>query len=143
MCSIIPFNNYIFASSISLHNQLKHKTMKKTLTISVIAGCILLMSAFGVSAAVPAGKASKVSKEQVRNEITRNISCPDFVAENSAANDVKAIVQVNESGKVTITDINSGNPKLLDYVAAQLENMTVKNVTGTEKFILTVHFRVE
>jgi len=117
--------------------------MKNTFTLSIVTGCLLLMGTFGVSAANLTEKANKVSKEKVRNEIIRNIGCPEYVQENSAVNDIKVIVEVDKNGKVTITDINSGNPRLLDYVAAQLENMTVKNVTGPERFILTVHFRVE
>ncbi|HLP21496.1 MAG TPA: hypothetical protein VK174_14385 [Chitinophagales bacterium] len=84
----------------------------------------------------------KANKENVRREIIRSITCPDFVTENSEANDVKALVAVDESGKVTLYEINSANPELKKYVVNTLKEMKLKSCTPTEKFVLVVKFRV-
>jgi len=116
--------------------------MKKTITTSALfIGYFILMSTFGIIAAVP-GHIEKAAKESVRREIIRNISCPSFITENSEANDVKAIVSVDETGKVNLFEINSANPELTEYVRHTLTEMKIKNAIPTEKFILTIKFRV-
>src|SRR5437868_4422199 len=101
--------------------------MKKTITTTaIITGYFFLMSSLGIIAAVP-GNIQKTAKETVRREIIRNISCPDFITENSEANDVKALVSVDETGKVSLHEINSANPELKDYVVTRLKEMKIKN----------------
>ena len=117
--------------------------MKSTIKNSaLIIGYFMLVSALGIIAAVPV-KVEKAAKEKVRKEIIKNIACPDYVKENSVANDVKAMVSVNEDGKVNLHEINSANIRLRNYVENVLKEMTVKNTPAIEKFILTVRFRVE
>jgi|ERR1043165_1409457 uncharacterized protein YuzE len=115
--------------------------MKKTITNTLIAGSFLLMSTFAVMAAAP-GNIEKAAKENVRREIIRNINCPEFVTENTDANDVKALVSVDETGKVTLYEINSANQQLKSYVANTLKGMKIKNGDAVEKFVLVVKFRV-
>ena len=142
MSCIIPFYEYIFASSSSLLNNIKNKTMKKSITTTAfIIGYFILMSTFGIIAAVP-GNVEKVAKENVRREIIRNITCPEFVTENTQANDVKALVSVDENGNVNLLEINSANTELKNYVANTLKEMKIKNAVPTEKFVLVVKFRV-
>jgi hypothetical protein len=107
-----------------------------------IIGYFMLAGALGIIAAVPV-KVEKAAKENVRREIMKNIVCPAYVQDNTAANDVKAMVSVNDQGKVSLHEINSANIRLRNYVEDVLENMTVKNTRAIEKFILTVKFRVE
>lgn len=117
--------------------------MKKTITTTaIIIGYFILMSTLGIIAAVP-GNVQQHAKEAVRNQIIRSITCPDFITENSPANRVKAIVKVDETGKVTVDEINSANPQLSQYVLNQLQGMQVKNTGEAEKFVLLVNFKVE
>jgi hypothetical protein len=116
--------------------------MKKTIANTIlITGYFTLMITFGIIAAVP-GNVEKTAKENVRREIIRNITCPDFVTENSEANDVKALVSVDENGKVNLYEINSANPQLKKYVENTLKQMKMKNAMPTEKFVVVVKFRV-
>lgn len=116
--------------------------MKKTFTkTAVIALYFMLMANLGVIAAVPA-TANKNAKEAVRREIIRNISCPEFITNDSEANQVKAIVEVSETGVVNIDEINSANPQLQNYVIGQLQNMKVTGTGTTEKFVLVIKFKV-
>ncbi len=116
--------------------------MKKTITTSLfITTYFLLMSAFGIIAAVP-GNVEKAAKENVRREIMRNITCPDFVNTNTEVNDVKALVSVDKNGKVSLYEINSGNAELKTYVEKTLKEMNLKSVVPTEKFVIVVKFRV-
>ena len=88
------------------------------------------------------GSFSIASKETLRREMIRNITCPDFVTENTPANDVKALVSVDESGNVTLHEINSANPELKAYVIKRLKEMKLNNNIGSEQFVLVVKFRV-
>ncbi|MFM2307686.1 MAG: hypothetical protein RLZZ367_2355 [Bacteroidota bacterium] len=89
------------------------------------------------------GSLSIASKETLRREMIRNITCPDFVTENTPANDVKALVSVDENGSITLHEINSANPELKAYVIKRLKEMKLKNSVASEKFVLLVKFRVE
>ncbi len=116
--------------------------MKKTITTTLfITTYFLLMSTFGIIAAVP-GNVEKAAKENVRREIMRNITCPEYVTENNEANEVKAIVSVDEKGKVSLYEINSANTQLKNYVEQSLKEMNLKTAVPTEKFVLVVKFRV-
>lgn len=116
--------------------------MKKRMTTTLfITTYFLLMSTFGIIAAVPGG-VEKAAKENVRKEIMRNITCPEYVTENTEANDVKAIVSVDEKGKVSLYEINSANQQLKNYVEQTLKQMNLKTELPTEKFVLVVKFRV-
>ncbi|MFN8287234.1 MAG: hypothetical protein U0V74_10795 [Chitinophagales bacterium] len=85
---------------------------------------------------------AKNLKETFRREIIGKITCPDFVTENSEANDVKAIVSVNGSGRITVFEIYSGNEELKQYAAQQLQNMKLTSTGDNEKFVLVIKFRV-
>jgi hypothetical protein len=98
------------------------------------------MSSLGIIAAVP-GNIQQNAKESVRREIIRNIACPDFVSNDSETNQVKAIVEVDENGNVNVSDINSSNEQLKDYVVEQLHNLKVKSSGTTEKFVLVIKFK--
>lgn len=116
--------------------------MKKTFkTSAILVSYFLLMCTFGIIASVPAN-VNSAAKEQMRKEIANQIICPAFVTENSELNEVKAIVQVDETGKVKVLEINSGNPLLKDYVVTELNKMKIKNPATTEQFVLVIKFRV-
>jgi hypothetical protein len=134
-----------------LHSQLiciaHHKTQnheKDNYSSSFIIGYFILMSSLGIIAAAP-GTAQKSTREKdrVRREIVNSISCPSFVTENSPANRVTAIVNVDEAGIVSVSEINSANPQLSSYVIGQLQNMKVKTTGLAEKFVLVVNFKVD
>ena len=116
--------------------------MKKSIhTFTLIIGGLLLAGSMGVMSSAPA-HAQKAAKENVRREVIRNISCPDFVTENNEANDVKALVSVDENGHIHLHEINSANPELKSYVIKTLKEMKMKDTTPTGKFVLVVKFRV-
>jgi AICAR transformylase/IMP cyclohydrolase PurH len=116
--------------------------MKKTfLTSAILLGYFMLMSTFGIIASVPAN-VNSAAKEQIRKEISSQIICPSFVTENSELNDVKAIVRVDETGKVNVLEINSGNEQLKEYVITELGKMKIKNPATTDEFVLVIKFRV-
>ncbi len=113
----------------------------KVAVTGITAGYLFLMSSLGIIAAVP-GNTQKTARENIRREIIRNITCPEFVTETSEANDVKALISVDETGRITIHEMNSANPKLRNYVEETLNKMKVKNTIPTEKFVLVVKFVV-
>lgn len=116
--------------------------MKKSITTTAIVTTLLLLTSFALNASNHA-QIQKNAKEIVRREIIRNISCPDFIETNDVTNQVKAIVQVDESGAVSVEEINSGNPRLMSYVKEQLQNMKLKSAVGqAQKFVLVINFKV-
>lgn len=101
----------------------------------------LVVSSLGIIAAVP-HSVKKSAKENVSREIMQNISCPSFVTENSETNNVKALISVDETGKITLHEINAADPKLKEYVTGTLNEMKIKNTIPTGKFALVVNFLV-
>lgn len=106
-----------------------------------MAGALILSNSTSLMATAPETM-EKAAKENVRREIVRQISCPDFVTDNSIANDVKALVSVDEQGKITVHEINSANVALRQYVVNTLKEMKIKNGEAVGPFILIVKFRV-
>jgi hypothetical protein len=114
--------------------------MKKTITTTSLIAALLFMSSFALNA-TNHRQIEKNAKESVRREIIRNISCPDFIEGDDATNQVKAIVQIDEKGNVSVQDINSANPRLISYVKEQLQNMKVSSLGQTQKFVLVINFK--
>ena len=115
---------------------------KSTLAAAILTGFLLMASAIGGIASVP-GNIQKTAHESVRREIVRNITCPSFITENSEANQIRAVVSVDETGKVKVEQINSANAQLKDYVFAQLQNIKIRNAGTTDKFVLIVKFKAD
>lgn len=116
--------------------------MKKNITTTALVAAILLLTSFALSASNKASIA-KNAKETVRREIVRNINCPDFIEQNDVTNQVKALVNVDQDGTVSVEEINSGNPRLITYVKEQLQNMKLKSVVGEpQRFVLVINFKV-
>jgi flagellar biosynthesis protein FliP len=116
--------------------------MKRTTkTIALTFSLFMLIST--LTFAGDPGNMAVASKETLRREMIRNITCPDFVTENTPANDVKALVSVDENGTITLHEINSANPQLKAYVIKRLKEMKLNNSITSEKFVLVVKFRVE
>ena len=114
--------------------------MKKTITTTAVVIALLLLSSFALNATNQAS-IQKNAKESVRREIIRNISCPDFIEGDDVTNQVKAIVQVDDNGNITVQEINSANPRLISYVKEQLQNMKVSRSNMTQKFVLVINFK--
>lgn len=115
--------------------------MKKSIQTIALAFSMLILFSTITFASQP-GNLSLANKETLRREMIRNITCPDFVTENTPANDVKALVSVDENGSITLHEINSANPELKAYVIKRLKEMKIKNSITSEKFVLVVKFRV-
>ncbi len=114
--------------------------MKKTITTTALLSVLLLMSSFALNTANHR-QIAKSAKESVRREIIRSITCPDFIEGDNPANQVKAVVEIDNDGNISIDDINSGNPRLISYVKDQLQNMKVKSLGQTQKFVLVINFK--
>jgi hypothetical protein len=120
-------------------------TGKKTIATIFITTALVIAFEFGAIATAFGNTIGieKSAKENVRREIIRHITCPDFITVNSEANDVKALVSVDEQGNITVYEINAANPELKKYVANTLKEMKMKNAEATDKFVLVVKFRVD
>lgn len=102
---------------------------------------LALMSTLGIMAAVPR-QVEKTANEQVRTEIVRQINCPDFIKENSDANNVEAVISVDTNGKIIVYSIHSENDEAGQYVTQTLHRMKMPEQINTGKFALLVKFRV-
>ncbi|MBL0309528.1 MAG: hypothetical protein IPP77_07600 [Bacteroidetes bacterium] len=111
----------------------------KISTIAIITTYFLLMGTLGIIASVP-NQVSKASKEHVRREIIRNISIPRMMSEGTDITEVKAVVNVDESGRVRVEDVQSSNQELKNYMLNQLQDISIKNVANSERIILIVRF---
>ncbi len=109
--------------------------MKKAFTISIMTGYLLLMGALGVAAGIG-------NKNQVRAAVKQEIVHTIYVANynSNRAAEIKATVKVDESGKVSVSEISSSSEILKQYVVYQLEKMTIQHVTGPETFKLLIRF---
>jgi hypothetical protein len=114
--------------------------MKKTITTTVLVSALLFMSSFVLNA-TNRHQIEKNAKESVRREIIKNITCPDFIEGDDASNQVKAIVEIDGQGNVSVQDINSANTRLISYVKDQLQNMKVSSLGQTQKFVLVINFK--
>jgi len=114
--------------------------MKAQFVILLFA--VLLLTGNLGAKAIPTQPVKKDVKEKVRLEIAKSITCPDFIEENDVINQVKAIVEVDDNGRVKVLEINSANSQLKDYVSSRLENLAVKNPGQSQKFILLIRFVV-
>lgn len=112
---------------------------KKMTTTFIITAYLLMMGTLGIIASVP-GQVSKASKEKVRREIIRNISLPRAISEGKDITEVKALVNVDENGKVSVENVQSSNLELRNYVINQLQDASIKNVSAPEKFVLLIRF---
>jgi hypothetical protein len=115
--------------------------MKKEFKTLALIAAILVAGIFTANA-TNNGNVEKNAKESARREIIRNITCPEFVQENSPTNQVKAVVSVDEKGNVKVEEINSANTQLKAYVIDQLQNMKIKSTGQSQKFVLVINFQV-
>ena len=119
--------------------------MKKEFKTIALIAAILVAGIFTANATNNGNvekNAEKNAKESARREIIRNITCPEFVQENSPTNQVKAVVSVDEKGNVKVEEINSANTQLKAYVIDQLQNMKIKSTGQSQKFVLVINFQV-
>lgn len=110
----------------------------KFLTTLLVTG-FALVSCNTVMAADP-GKMHEAAKNSLRTEISQQIACPAFVTTNSDDNNVAAIVQVTETGKIEVLEISTLNPELKNYVVAELSKIRV-SYEQTGPFRLVIKFR--
>lgn len=110
----------------------------------VIAGittaCFMFLSMLGMAA--EPGAVNLANKENLKKEISQNITCPDFVTGNSDENNVTAVINVDSKGAINIEAISSPNPELKNEVIKQLSHMRLANKIPTGPFALVVKFRV-
>lgn len=114
---------------------------KKIITTATFIAYFAMMSTLEVIASAPAN-VSSAAKEKLRREISSQISCPLFVTSNSEVNNVRAVVQVTEQGKVSVLEISSANEELKDYVVKELSKIKISHPGITEQFVLIIKFRV-
>lgn len=111
------------------------------ISILIMTSYLVLMLTLGIVAAVPS-RVEQAAKEQLRTEIVRQISCPDFIKENSEANYVEAVISVDTMGHIVLHSINSKNPEAQNYVSQTLRGIKMPGHAPTDKVTLLVKFRV-
>lgn len=107
---------------------------------AIITACFMLLSTLGMAA--EAGTLSKANRENLKREISQNITCPDYVTSNSDENNVTAVINVDSMGSINIEAISSPNAELKNEVIKQLSQMRLANKIPTGPFALVVKFRV-
>ena len=108
---------------------------------NLLIGLAMLLS-LGINTSLAGAPTTEKSNSvsSIRSEIISNISAPSFLTQNNSANDVKAVVQINENGNLLVHEISSDNPMLKNYVMVSLKNMKV-NRNASEKFVVLIHFK--
>jgi hypothetical protein len=104
---------------------------------------VLIILAFTYSAF--AGTPGKMeAREMVKAGIMNKIECPDFITHNGSANYVRAMVEVNSDGELTISDISAGSPELKQYILNRLNNTKVlyNQPVDADKFVLIIKFQI-
>lgn len=152
MYCIIPANEYIFALSINWLNPIiiimdtkaTYKQGKKIYgsPIRMVMAMLLFTS---ISVSVLANEPGKFeAREEVKQQIVNKIPCPEFVTDNSPANYIRAIVQVDEQGNLSLTDVNAGTPQLKEYVLNRLDKsrLYLDHMLSPDKFILIIKFQI-
>lgn len=107
----------------------------------VMAFLLFTLISFGAFA----GEPDKLeAREEVKQQIVNKVPCPEFVTYNGPANYIRAIVEVDAQGNLTLTDINAGSPQLKDYIMGKLDNSRVHlgRVLSPDKFILIIKFQI-
>ena len=125
----------------------KHIMRLRAIVIAtIITASFIVLSLSGMAAEPNKETAPKtaamLNREKVKAEISRNIPFPTFVTSNSAANEVRAIVDVDSNGLVNVQDISTANPEMKNYITKQLNNMQLENRIPTGPFVLVLKFRV-
>ncbi len=110
------------------------------LIAAIITACFTLLSTFGMAA--EPGAVNLVNKENLKKEISQNITCPDYVTGNSDENNVTAVINVDSKGTINIEAISSPNAELKNEVVKQLSQMRLANKIPTGPFALVVKFRI-
>lgn len=125
----------------------KHIVRLRAIFIAaIITACFVVASLSGMAAEpnkeAAAKTAAVLNRDKVKAEISRNIPFPTFVTSNSAANEVRAIVDVDSNGIISVQQIDSANPEMKNYISKQLGNMQLENRIPTGPFVLVLKFRV-
>lgn len=114
--------------------------MKKLKTLTRIATlvAILFLSTVALNAMSPPASFNAVKAEMIQKTLDKAV---DFPQDAGATGIVKAQLNIDENGKITVEEIN-GHPELTAYVAARLKKVTFQDYTLTGKtFIAKFDFR--
>ncbi len=104
----------------------------------------VLFSALAGAAFANSLKESSETKAypNVTQQLTEAIGFPGFIRSNSEENIVKAMLQVDTSGKVSLLELNASNPELKRYVEEQINRIHLKTAEATVPFLLTLKFQL-
>jgi hypothetical protein len=109
--------------------------MKTQITTLAISIWILLMGT--VLMANPGNpNANSYSRQILNEEIEELIQFPEFAKEQKMDGLVLVEFEINEYGKIEVTQMNASCPKLASYVENQLETLWIADpyVKGTHHF---------
>lgn len=114
------------------------KTLKIAISVALVS---LFMMTLNTPVLASEKNKSSNNLEKVQKLIDRAIDFPQEAKESGISGTVKAQLQINSEGKITVEEIN-GNPQLTKYVEQQLNNLSVNDftLTGTT-FIAKFDFR--
>jgi hypothetical protein len=112
------------------------KNLKALKIATVVA--MFLVSSVTLNAMTPPAAMSKVNAEMIQKTLDKAV---DFPQETTVTGTVKAQLNIDENGKVTVEEIN-GQPELSAHVTKQLEKVTFADYSLTGKtFIAKFDFR--
>ena len=110
----------------------------KTLTRIATIVAILFVSTAALKAMNPPATMSMVKAQMIQKTLDKAV---DFPQEAGVTGTVKAQLNIDADGKVTVEEIN-GQPELKAHVIKQLENVTFEDYSLTGKtFIAKFDFR--
>jgi hypothetical protein len=110
----------------------------KTLTRIATLIAIMFVSTVALNAMNPPATMSIANAEIIQKTLDQAVNFPQ---EAGVTGTVKAQLNIDENGKVTVEEIN-GQPELTAHVAKQLENVTFEDYSLTGKtFIAKFDFR--
>lgn len=110
----------------------------KTLTRIATLVAILFVSTAALKAMNPPASLNAANTEMIQKTLDKAV---DFPQETTVTGTVKAQLNIDANGKVTVEEIN-GQPELTAYVSKQLEKVTFQDYSLTGKtFIAKFDFR--
>jgi len=115
--------------------------MKSLKTLALV---MTMTFAFAMTSNVNAAELSKnkaVQLSKVQKVMDRAVDFPQEARELGITGTVKAQIEVGLDGKIEVEEIN-GHPELTAYVAKQLKNVSINDISLTgQSFIAKFDFR--
>lgn len=115
--------------------------MKTIVKKSLLLALGTWIMSYTTLAAAP-GSEVFATTELVKKEIVKKLEVPPFITENSNDNKVVARLLVDETGRISVKEINSADERLKNYVVQQLNTMRLGKAGEAEEFVLIIRFKI-